>query len=353
MALKKFRGIEWTESEKRTLKGLDEGSPFLNVNLVLSRAVISLLMNKQSLTGVDLSVLKLSLSGIVNQLNTDQFIALKPYLPKKFDQSHVDHVVDKIKCYEMKNDTSAMYDSILDIMESENSPIELALLQINTLKAKFLMTEGRKTEGYIMLKVVEYLLETLNDWKQDDSETTIYRRIATIFDFMFHDTHVKLADGETACDRSKHERQYNDIVYGSSSTDRELCGRKIDLLIRYGRDTKDLELSSNEFKKPSVTTSNAITQQCKNLRVNSAILNHLYGLNKNIDSLLAMDWIGSSGYLYCLIAHHGVYVAKLVDILTIPTSVNGLLEFKNTLRLLFAYKVLLPSSPPPQKKGII
>ncbi|CAO3686546.1 unnamed protein product [Rhizopus stolonifer] len=202
-----------------------------------------------------------------------------------------------------------MYESILDFMESENSPTELALL-----------------------------LETLNDWKQDNFETTIYRRIATIFDFMFCDTHVKLADGEIACHRSKYKRQYNDVVFEASSTDRELCGRKIDLLVRYGRDTKDLELSSNEFKKPSVTTSNAITQQCKNLRVNGAILNHLHGLNKKIDSLLAMDWIGSTGYMYCLVAHHGVYVTKFIDILTIPTSVNGLLEFKNTLWLLFAYK---------------
>ena len=92
--------------------------------------------------------------------------------------------------------------------------------------------------------------------------------------------------------RSKHERQYNDIVFGGLSMDRELCGRKIDLLIRYGRNTKHLELSSIEFKKPSVTVSAASKQQCKNLRVNGAILNHLHGLNKKIHSLLAMDWIG-------------------------------------------------------------
>ncbi|KAF1798146.1 hypothetical protein FB192DRAFT_1461955 [Mucor lusitanicus] len=77
-----------------------------------------------------------------------------------------------------------------------------------------------------MLKVVEYFfrLETLDDWKQDDSENTIYRHIASIFDFMFRDTRVKLADGETACDSSKNERQYNDIAFDASSTDRELCG---------------------------------------------------------------------------------------------------------------------------------
>ncbi|KAG2194942.1 hypothetical protein INT46_003061 [Mucor plumbeus] len=141
---------------------------------------------------MDISVLKLSLSDIVNQLKTDQFNAIKPYLLEKFDQSYVDHIMNKIKCYKMKDDTLSMYKSILDLMESENLLIELALLQINTFKTKFLKAEGRATEGYTMLKVVEYLLETLDDWKQDDSENTIYRRIATIFDFMFRDTRVKL-----------------------------------------------------------------------------------------------------------------------------------------------------------------
>ncbi|KAI8087064.1 hypothetical protein BDF21DRAFT_413652 [Thamnidium elegans] len=55
--------------------------------------------------------------------------------------------------------------------------------------------------------------------------------------------------------------------------------------------TWNYRVSSIEFKKPSVTASNAITQQCKNLRVNGAILNHLHVLNKKIDSLLAVDWI--------------------------------------------------------------
>ncbi|GAN01521.1 hypothetical protein MAM1_0008d00954 [Mucor ambiguus] len=197
----------------------------------------------------------------------DQFNAIKPCLPEKFDQSHVDPIADKIKRYEMKEDTLTMYESI--------SP-----------------------------------------------------------------------------------RDYGDTGYPTSQ-DRGHTSTVTIPTIRYGRNTKHLELSSNEFKKPSVTTSNAITQQCKDLRVNGTILNYLHGLNKKIDFLLGMDWIGksfsrrindlnnrslfytwlgSTGYIYCLIAHHRVYVAKLIDVLTIPTSVNGLLEFKNTLRLLVAYK---------------
>ncbi|CAO3639146.1 unnamed protein product [Mucor hiemalis] len=138
---------------------------------------------------------------------------------------------------------------------------------------------------------IEPRLETLDDWKQND--TTIYRRIATIFDFVFRDTRVKSVDGETARDRSKHKRLYNDIVFGASPTEHELCGQKIDFLIRCGKDSKDLELASIEFKKPSVTIFTAIAQQCKNLRVNSAILNHLNRLDEKIHHLLAMDWIAA------------------------------------------------------------
>lgn len=41
--------------------------------------------------------------------------------------------------------------------ESEQAPVEQALLKIDTLKAQFLENAGRNAEGYIMLKVVEYL----------------------------------------------------------------------------------------------------------------------------------------------------------------------------------------------------
>ncbi|KAF7730389.1 hypothetical protein EC973_002195 [Apophysomyces ossiformis] len=99
MALKKFRGIARTELEKKTLNDLDDESPFLNVNLALPHAVVSLLKEQSLLTDTNISVLKLSLSGIVNQLNKDQFNAVKPYLPK-FGQCHVDDVLNTIKDHE-------------------------------------------------------------------------------------------------------------------------------------------------------------------------------------------------------------------------------------------------------------
>ncbi|SAL98519.1 hypothetical protein [Absidia glauca] len=132
---------------------------------------------------------------IVNKLNKDQFDAVKPYLPRNFDQIQSDDVVATLNGYEMKEHTVEMYQSILDILDHEyNSVVERALLKIDELKAEFLKNKDRFSEGYVMLKVVEYILEVLDDWKEDDSETTVYRRIATIFDFMFRDTRVKLVE---------------------------------------------------------------------------------------------------------------------------------------------------------------
>jgi hypothetical protein len=51
--------------------------------------------------------------------------------------------------------------------------------------------------------------------------------------------------------------------------------------------------------------------------------------------------IGNIGYLFCLVDHYDVYVAKKIDPIKIPTNVKGMVEFKQTLRLLFAYKVLV------------
>ncbi|CDH53187.1 predicted protein [Lichtheimia corymbifera JMRC:FSU:9682] len=59
---------------------------------------------------------------------------------------------------------------------------------------------------------------------------------------------------------------------------------------------------------------------------------------QKIPGVLAMDWIGNIGYLYCLADQNGLYVAKSIDVLNIPTSVSGMTQFKNTLRLVFAYK---------------
>ncbi|SAM08287.1 hypothetical protein, partial, partial [Absidia glauca] len=61
-------------------------------------------------------------------------------------------------------------------------------------------------------------------------------------------------------------------------------------------------------------------------RVNGAILNHLRRLNDEIGAVVAMDWIGNIGYMYCLVNHNDIYVAKKIATLNITTSVIGMVH---------------------------
>ncbi|KAG0171675.1 hypothetical protein DFQ30_000634 [Apophysomyces sp. BC1015] len=82
-----------------------------------------------------------------------------------------------------------------------------------------------------VLKILEHIIETAEDWDLTDSETTVYRRVASIMDHLFRSTGIKSADSETASDCTKDACQFNEIVYESNSQS-TMHGRKIDLLLK-------------------------------------------------------------------------------------------------------------------------
>ena len=45
-----------------------------------------------------------------------------------------------------------------------------------------------------MLKLEKQVLDIINDWKEDDSETTCYRRFGSIMDHFFRGSDVRLAE---------------------------------------------------------------------------------------------------------------------------------------------------------------
>lgn len=67
-------------------------------------------------------------------------------------------------------------------------------------------------------------------------------------------------------------------------------------------DTKErVELSSNEWKKSRISSNLALSQQIKNLKVNSSIINNNQSVYaSDLNTLLAMDFVGSTGYMYQL-----------------------------------------------------
>lgn len=149
---------------------------------------------------------------------------------------------------------------------------------INDLKRPFLENEDRGHEIYRMLKIMEYLIDTLEDYESNGSEMTSYRRFAYIFDILFRKTAIKCLDGEIASDTTKGVKLYNEAITNTTFTDTR--GKKIDLLVKYGS-SDGVELSSNEFKVARPSPLIALQQQCKNLRTNAAILNNLQALDSS------------------------------------------------------------------------
>ena len=131
-----------------------------------------------------------------------------------------------------------------------------------------------------------------------------------------------------------------------------------------------IALNSNKWKAKK-TQNMKLKQQSRNIRSNCAILDNLYIINKErTDSIMAMDVIGKQeldffykkkrrernfmndwvqeliiffslgeiGYLYLLKLKKNVYVATMVGSVFLPSSINELAAFKNTLETLVIWR---------------
>ncbi|CAO3654376.1 unnamed protein product [Cunninghamella echinulata] len=120
------------------------------------------------------------------------------------------------------------------------------------------------------------------------------------------------------------------------------CSRNIGLLLKFNG-SELVELSSNEWKRASVSHVVILYQQIKNIRTNTSILSNLMSRHgKEFNTIMTMDWIGNVGYIYFLeMLDNGIIVAKLFDKVVIPTDVSHLSGFKNTLNALFSFKTFI------------
>ncbi|KAG0174681.1 hypothetical protein DFQ29_007405, partial [Apophysomyces sp. BC1021] len=224
-----------------------------------------------------------------------------------------------------------------EIADTEDIDGAIAYIQ----KKKYKLSEGKKRgcREYIMLSLVEKVLEDMELWSDDENEQeiTYYRRAASLLDILFKGTDIMLTDGETASYSSKIALEMNKCLFNNvdaSST----YPRKIDLLLEYDRKEK-VELSSNEWKKARVSANIALSQQIRNLKVNATIINKNQSVySSTLNRSLVMDFVGCSGYLYILEKLDDVFVAKTIGLLVLPKEFAILPIFKNTLKYFFMLK---------------
>ncbi|KAI7854082.1 hypothetical protein BDC45DRAFT_585732 [Circinella umbellata] len=174
------------------------------------------------------------------------------------------------------------------------------------------ITELRTTNNQAVLEVIEildYVINNVDSWRNMDngktSEADFILAINPIFNILFRDNN----NLETQAD-----------VY-NVDTGKAVSGRKIDVMV-ISENTR-ISLCAIEWKKKNASAKRLLIQQTKNLRVNKCHLAKILKLQlsnaqKKKMMVVGMDWKGFDGYMFTIRKVDGVYVANLLDQLSLP-----------------------------------
>ncbi|KAI7873746.1 uncharacterized protein EV154DRAFT_430620 [Mucor mucedo] len=130
-----------------------------------------------------------------------------------------------------------------------NNDINEILGTIQEEKSKLSKAKQRHDDLYVMLSIIEKIIEDTEHWsnEQSEQEITFYRRFASLLDSLFNNCEIKMADGETGCESSKKHIEVNKRLFNTDDNSPSYP-RKIDLLLKYD-DRRNIELCSNEWKR--------------------------------------------------------------------------------------------------------
>ncbi|CEG65346.1 hypothetical protein RMATCC62417_02149 [Rhizopus microsporus] len=294
-------------------------------------SIASKTLLKQKWDATDDIIAKLSLSSICNLISPTTFDVLKDILGNE-ELLRLDNLPQP-----SYPGLSAENERLLkDLLESSDNVDDL-LEKVYTNQRDLVAKGKRTSELYTALAMIHLVAENLENWKMIDSEMTVYRRLASLLDILFWRSSVDLVDGDCSSLSSKDAMILNQTDDSDIATS---YGRKIDLMIITSTQSFRIELNSSEWKRHHASPTLVLKQQSKNLRTNASILAKLIRL-ADCDHVMAMDWIGTTGYMYILMNDNGIFVAKLMACLAIPTSFGQLKGFHKTLDSLFSWKVLI------------
>ncbi|KAG0739462.1 hypothetical protein G6F57_010140 [Rhizopus arrhizus] len=272
----------------------------------------------------------LTLSGIYNYFHPFTTAMYTTHLNRPVPPRHT-----CISNKELNPDLTTMLSKIIS-----NNDINEILATIQEEKAKLSKARQRHSDLYAMLSIIEKVMEDTEYWSSDQSEQeiTFYRRFTSLLDALFNNCDIKMADGETGCESSRKQIEVNKRLFNTDDISPSYP-RKIDLLLKHD-DKRNIELCSNEWKRAKVTKEIKAKQQSKNLRVNASIIHNLQSEHgRYFDTILAMDIIGSKGYIYSLTKHEDYFVAASHSTIVIPMKISDISFLKSSLASLFSFKL--------------
>lgn len=290
---------------------------------------------------IQVNALKLSLSHIVDFVND----RIKSLFRQHLDDTSWEELnkVNITLCGGMPATSKNLYQAMMT-EGSNNGKLNLQQLRVAVARKKLSSLELYQTDSLQILDIIDLLAKhCLPDLairpNNTESELTTYRKFAKILDEILSNTMLDMLDGESICKVSKSIAKNQEKMYGSNIPLNNGFGRRIDLILG----TKNLELSTSEWKRDKTSPTKCFQQQCKNIRMNKAILTHLLGLpfnEANGDRVLTvgMDWTGPMGYMFAIKQVKDIYVAKPISTLLMPSYLEELPSFEETLNWLYVWR---------------
>ncbi|KAG2199648.1 hypothetical protein INT47_005173 [Mucor saturninus] len=291
----------------------------------------------------EVNALKLSLSKTVSLVNFSTLKVFQKYVKNESFWEEVNSVNIEL-APAMSVTSEETFNRMIQLSKNTKGRLALKQLRLNIAKEKVKAIEENEDDITAVLDIMEIIArnviadDTLKP-NDNDSELTCYRKVAFILDILLKDSNLNLLDGETTCKASKSIAKDHENIYGNSIPLNRGFGRRIDLLLS----TRNIELSTNEWKRKKVTQEQCLIQQAKNIRMNKAILSKLLELplsendSKNVYTL-GMDWVGPRGYMFAVKKINNIYVAKHTNNISIPEYLHQLPSFLATLKNLYIWK---------------
>ncbi|CEP09524.1 hypothetical protein [Parasitella parasitica] len=290
----------------------------------------------------EVNALKLSLSRTVNLVNTRISMIFKKYIVNESFWVEVNNFgIEQPPGLSVESKT--LLERIMNNSQNENGQFVLKQLRVNITTEKLEAINEEDEQKIFLLDILETvarnaIADARTAEKSNESELTSYRKVAMILDLMLKNSSIDIVDGETTCKASKTVAKNHENIYGDTIPLNRGFGRRIDLLLS----SKNIELSTNEWKRKKIALEQLITQQTKNIRMNKAILSELHKLpvqERDAKHLytMSMDWVGSKGYVFAIKKIADIYVAVYLKPLSMPDYLFQLPEFLETLDALYSW----------------
>ncbi|CAO3640952.1 unnamed protein product [Cunninghamella echinulata] len=193
IGFKKFKSVNFNEDEYLFLKKLSNINT-TNIKNSLYKITSKLLLYDK-LGGDEICTLKLCLSGIINMVNPNQIKLIIDDLPSGWNFEKLNIYINEFKSNGISTENLGLLDEIIDICFRESN-IDTILVIISKLQVAALSIHGRQSQKYIMLSILKFIIESIEDWSDDNdkSELTIYRRFATIMDILFRNSPILISE---------------------------------------------------------------------------------------------------------------------------------------------------------------